>query len=541
MMSVTKTVIFSIISMEDWKEQFNENENIGNNDNQIIQSSDDHSKDIANIVFQNIVDVLAITKQCKKIPDNQERFLRILFTIITSETLRNKFSSSDLGSKFGYYRKTIQKRLQQGLDYRNQIISGGNDVYQFQISQTREKKLSESVVNEILQFVKNHEHVRQSPNINDTLKINDQLVGKLILEISVNDLLMDLSKSGIEGILDDDGNLKISDTNFRQLLKVKIPELRKATEKHKQSCCCDTCLTMINMHQQLLRHRTKKLDKLEQDWNKSKECANTDGITNPLILNLINRSIIEKEERYNEYKNYCFHDNKPRYPKASDALTQIMCNKIQVGSNSYFQWPCVIGHCSNCSEYEIHDEEKSENHEDEIQFVHYLYHTRCTVHGILGRELKQSERFCHICEDISFKGKKGTICTKKEPVKTTCTIGIFMKDYYIPSLKRYSQHYPLMKILSKQHCGRERETAFMKNNKWMMRSSDFAEAFNVVCDNEIYESHYGNNPNIKCEGSDVVYHSENCDLITDFFPSFLMVPSNTLLHALKTCTSNLII
>ena len=108
------------------QEQFNENENIGNNDNQIIQSSDDHSKDITNIVFQNIVDVLAITKQCKKIPDNQERFLRILFTIITSESLRNKFSSSDLGSKFGYYRKTIQKRLQQGLDYRNQIISGGN-------------------------------------------------------------------------------------------------------------------------------------------------------------------------------------------------------------------------------------------------------------------------------------------------------------------------------------------------------------------------------------------------------------------------------
>ena len=56
-----------------------------------------------------------------------------------------------------------------------------------------------------------------------------------------------------------------------------------------------------------------------------------------------------------------------------------------------------------------------------------------------------------------------------------------------------------MKMLSKQEC---------ENEHWLMRSSDFAEVFNVVGDNEIYESHYGNNPNIKCEGSDVVYHQQ---------------------------------
>ena len=60
-----------------------------------------------------------------------------------------------------------------------------------------------------------------------------------------------------------------------------------------------------------------------------------------------------------------------------------------------------------------------------------------------------------------------------------------MQDYYIPALKGYAQHYPLMKILSKQQCGKEREIEFMRNNNWIMRSSDYAEAFNVVCDNEI--------------------------------------------------------
>ena len=88
------------------------------------------------------------------------------------------------------------------------------------------------------------------------------------------------------------------------------------------------------------------------------DSSNTETITNPIILNLINRSIDEKRKRYEDYKQYCFNGNEPSYPKASDALTQIMCNKVQVGTNSYFQWPCVIGHCNNCSEYDIHDEEK---------------------------------------------------------------------------------------------------------------------------------------------------------------------------------------
>ena len=91
--------------------------------------------------------------------------------------------------------------------------------------------------------------------MNDTLKIGDAYVGKLILEVSVNDLLMDLSRSGIEGILDLKGNLTLSDTNFRKILKEHIPQLKKATEKHKQSCCYEICLTTSHIHEQLLKQR----------------------------------------------------------------------------------------------------------------------------------------------------------------------------------------------------------------------------------------------------------------------------------------------
>ena len=136
-------------------------------------------------------------------------------------------------------------------------------------------------------------------------------------------------------------------------------------------------------------------------------------------------------------------------------------------------------------------------------------------------------------------------------MKSVCPVGTFMTKHYIPFLKeKYAPHYPLMKILSKQECGNEREEAFLDNKRWLMRSSDFAEAFTVICDNEIYESHYGNNPNIKCEGSDVAFHQSDNNINNDIeVPKLKQISSHsspmelssTHQHASRTCTSSLII
>ena len=85
-----------------------------------------------------------------------------------------------------------------------------------------------------------------------------------------------------------------------------------------------------------------------------------------------------------------------------------------------------------------------------------------------------------------------------------------------------------------------------------MRSSDHAEAFNANCDHEIHESHHGNNPSTKCEGSDVCFHNNNNtahdhntadepddNTQHDFHSFFQMVQNNMLPLALRTCTNNL--
>ena len=208
MMNITKSVITHILSTNEWKEATKSTTNnhsnvttISNGEESSTSNTDgeetggvvpeivgcpvlnnDVPSEMYEIIFQNVVDMLHSVKRSKRLHDNKERFLRILFTIIASKKLMTTFSTTKLGKAFGYYRKTIQKRLQQGLENRIKITKGINNAFDFPVSQKRKKKLSPAIENEIIQYVKQHEHVRQSPNMNDTLKINGELVGKLILE-----------------------------------------------------------------------------------------------------------------------------------------------------------------------------------------------------------------------------------------------------------------------------------------------------------------------------------------------------------------------
>ena len=143
---------------------------------------------------------------------------------------------------------------------------------------------------------------------------------------------------------------------------------------------------MTNMHEQLQKHRSRKLFQLEREWRMAVNSLRDAGDVNPIISQLMNDTINDKKRRFEVYKEYCMEGNNPRYPKTSDALTQIMCEKVVLSNKSQFQWPCVTGICQNCREFQIHEEVKSQNEEDEIYLVHYLYHTRCTVHGLLGCE-----------------------------------------------------------------------------------------------------------------------------------------------------------
>ena len=71
--------------------------------------------------------------------------------------------------------------------------------------------------------------------------------------------------SGIEGILDEEGESIISYDTFNNLLKELFPNLRKASDKHKITCVCEICITAHNMQDALnkLRENQNEILKIE--------------------------------------------------------------------------------------------------------------------------------------------------------------------------------------------------------------------------------------------------------------------------------------
>ena len=55
-----------------------------------------------------------------------------------------------------------------------------------------------------------------------------------------------------------------------KLLNEKCPNLRKATNKHFETCGCETCITVANMQNELNKHRLKLKKDLERRSLKSK-------------------------------------------------------------------------------------------------------------------------------------------------------------------------------------------------------------------------------------------------------------------------------
>ena len=127
------------------------------------------------------------------------------------------------------------------------------------MKQLRKKKINEELIRLIVGWVLNHQNVRDSPNVNDTLKMPDgSKVGQKFLEVSVNDLHNDLAKSGTEGTLDGEQRVTIGHETFCLMLKKEIPFLKNAIDKHMQMCCCNLCLTAMKFQEVLNAFWNKK-------------------------------------------------------------------------------------------------------------------------------------------------------------------------------------------------------------------------------------------------------------------------------------------
>ena len=144
------------------------------------------------------------------------------------------------------------------------------------LAKVRQRKGSTRVTARIIamvhDFIHKHEFVVDSPIMHDTLKVFDATTGKktkvlakLLLQISIrelhNDLVAAAERGDLPELLDSNGRMIISDTRLRSILP---PQLRRATQRHKQMCGCEVCLVPRSHQQSLNAFRCRHIRTLQR-------------------------------------------------------------------------------------------------------------------------------------------------------------------------------------------------------------------------------------------------------------------------------------
>ena len=104
---------------------------------------------------------------------------------------------------------------------KEKILKDEANACDFKIETTRIRKASEKMIDEVINWVRNHNFVRTSPCYQDTLKINGEVVPKLLREVSINSMHNDLKQSQVKDILDEDGNIVIGYDTFNKTNTIK--------------------------------------------------------------------------------------------------------------------------------------------------------------------------------------------------------------------------------------------------------------------------------------------------------------------------------
>jgi hypothetical protein len=133
-----------------------------------------------------------------------------------------------------------------------------------------------------------------------------------------------------------------------------------------------------------------------------------------------------------------------------------------------------------------------------IKFHSYCKATKCSDHG----NLPLNANHCDGCNLLKERLKKGRLLTRKYLTLLTRPIGIFMEDFYIPLLKKYTLHSAYVRIRSKNGCGRMCFEWF-KSKDAVKTIRDYAERLKFEFNNEIHSEHFGASCNLPIEGRSV--------------------------------------
>ena len=212
------------------------------------------------------------------------------------------------------------------------------------------RKVTETMRQALHQWILDHPRVVQSPIANETIKVLNLETGlkeratKLLREVSLRELHNDLIELSVEkggkggGLPEaraEDGKILISATAMRYLLP---PQLQAMTERHKQMCGCEICISADQLQQSLNAFRVRLKKQLLADVAGVQAEAQKKAA----------------EERALAYQpSLSLSPPVPWHGKPGLALACIQCEVDPQPGIAFPHWGCVLRRCSKCPKYPI--------------------------------------------------------------------------------------------------------------------------------------------------------------------------------------------
>jgi hypothetical protein len=81
-----------------------------------------------------------------------------------------------------------------------------------------------------------------------------------------NKMVSDVIDGGLANTRNSNGTVTVSDTTLRRIIKQDIPQLRRASSRHKQICGCVTCITAGMLQNALNGFRQRQLRILRDEY-----------------------------------------------------------------------------------------------------------------------------------------------------------------------------------------------------------------------------------------------------------------------------------
>jgi hypothetical protein len=399
---------------------------------------------------------------------------------------KNRISQTQMSKSLGLNPSQGKRLFSRSRKRRQSLIENpGHGTWSQKTKRKGHSKITGSVKIKLRNWIVNHPHVIASPIVNDTLFVQNPItkvkerVGKLLLEVPVRELHNDLIEPPERGGFVEawqDGKVIISDTSLRRLLP---KELRPATERHKQMCCCETCMSPRMLQSSLNAFRPRWSKRLTAEAEVTGELGD--------------KSLAK------DYQEKVLPCGSAWHPKPRDVLPLIQCPNPVINVE-HPSWCCVLRRCLNCPKYPIPIPERGlDDNAPFIKFHFYVNFTKCSRHGVMTLNAKK----CTACENQGADEKNGKISTRKELTLLNRPIGIFFRDFYLPALEKYAHHIAHVKILSKSDCGIMRQSTFEETPGDLKTRHDYAERLSAVFADEVQSSHFGNGRSLSIEGSKV--------------------------------------